>query len=78
MHDLMIPLVTVPTLALLLTVRTTGRLLNQVGQWSEEIFRGHRLPPLDASGDASEDASLDASELGVGGGLPETAVEKRH
>jgi hypothetical protein len=70
MHDFMIPLVTVPTLALLLTVRTTGRLLNQVGLWSEEIFRGDRLPPLDAS--------LDASELGVGGGLPETAVEKRH
>jgi hypothetical protein len=74
MHDFMIPLVTVPTLALLLTVRTTGRLLSQVGQWSEEIFRGHRLPPLDTS----EASSLDASELGVGGGLPETAVEKRH
>jgi hypothetical protein len=69
MHDFMIPLVTVPTLALLLTVRTTSRLLNQVGQWSEEIFRGHRLPFLD---------TLESGESGVGGGLPETAVEKRH
>jgi hypothetical protein len=74
MNDFMIPLVTVPTLALLLTVRTTSRLLSQVGQLSEEIFRGHRLPPLDTP----EDASEQDSELGVGGGLPETAVEKRH
>lgn len=44
MNDLMIPIVTVPVLALVLTFRTTSRLLSEVGQMSEELFRGHRLP----------------------------------
>jgi hypothetical protein len=47
MHNLMIPLVTLPALALWMTARTTHKLLTEAGQWSEELFRGDRLPPLE-------------------------------
>ncbi len=47
MNDLMIPIVTVPVMALVLTFRTTSRLLNEVGQMSEELFRGQRLPNVE-------------------------------
>ncbi len=68
MNDLMIPLVTLPALALMLTFRTASRLMNEVGQLSEELFRGDRLPPLDFddlealdsdSSDSSRKAALD-------------------
>jgi len=47
MNDLLISLTTLPTLALLTTLRATTRLVIEAGQWSEELFRGDRLPFLE-------------------------------
>ncbi len=63
MNDLMIPIVTLPVLALVLTVRTTSRLLNEVGQLSEELFRGHRLPIVEF--EASEERPLAPDSEGI-------------
>jgi hypothetical protein len=63
MNDLMIPLVTLPVLTLVLTVRATSRLLGEVGQLSEELFRGQRLPIVDF--DAEEESPLTPNSSGT-------------
>jgi hypothetical protein len=62
MNDLVISLVTLPALALVLTFRTTSRLLTEVGELSEELFRGDRLPPLEF--DTEEKGPLTPNSVG--------------
>lgn len=44
MHHTLLSLVTLPTLALLVTVRSLSRTTVVLGRWSEELLRGDRLP----------------------------------
>ncbi len=56
--DVLLSLSTVPVLLLLISGKAIGTLLQDIGQASEEIFRGDRLPalktvPSEAAGDQS-------------------------
>lgn len=55
MNDLLLPLVTLPVLTLWMTVRTATTLVTEAGQWSEELFRGDRLPSIDFDANAEND-----------------------
>lgn len=47
MNDLLIPLVTLPVLTLWVGLRGATQLVVEAGQWSEELFRGDRLPTVE-------------------------------
>lgn len=46
MPSLVIAVTTIPVLALIMATQSVSRVTLEVGQLSEEIFRGHRLPIL--------------------------------
>jgi hypothetical protein len=46
MHSLVIAVTTIPVLTLILTTRCVAQATLELGQLSEEIFRGDRLPIL--------------------------------
>ncbi len=46
-NHLLIPLVTLPVLTLWVGLRRASKLAIEAGQWSEELFRGDRLPNID-------------------------------
>jgi hypothetical protein len=57
--DLLLSLATAPLLVGLLTSKAFAELIQDVGQASEEIFRGDRLPVLDFSTAANQTNTID-------------------
>jgi hypothetical protein len=55
-----VSLAAIPLLTALLTSKALAETVQTVGLWSEEIFRGDRLPILDLS--ASTDLTVEESE----------------